>query len=186
MDDFSFPTIAADQDSFCQLPFPSITTSSLWFLSPDTKTTNLRRSFSMAEGAASNITNTFKRNHRPNSPSFSDCGDTSIDYQERMDMLWEGFNDELYQASHNRKEGIVEKNLKGSAAAAKGLLTEKEQHGAVELCWLPALGVSKSRRVLHHKKLSLGEMLRVLKKLFVVQKTHSSKRKSQQKVRKVS
>ncbi|XP_010911391.1 uncharacterized protein [Elaeis guineensis] len=181
MDDFSFPTIATDQDSFCEFPFPSITTSSLWFLSPETKTTNLRRSFSVAEGAATDITNTVKRNHRPNSPSFSDYSDTFIDYQERMDMLWEDFNEELCQASDDRKEGIVEKNLKGSAATAKGLLTEKEKHGAIELCWLPVLGVSKSGRVLHHKGLSLVEKLRVLKKLFVVQKTHSSKRKSQEK-----
>ncbi|KAG1328125.1 putative Glutamate-1-semialdehyde 2,1-aminomutase 1 [Cocos nucifera] len=181
MDDFSFPTIATDQDSFCQFPFPSITTSSLWFLSPETKTTNLRRSFSVAEGTAADISNTIKRNHRPNSPSFSDCGDTFIDYQERMDMLWEDFNEELCQASDDRKEGIVEKNSKGSAGTAQGLLNGREKHGAVELCWLPALGASKSGRVLHHKKLSLVEMLRVVKKLFVVQKTHSSKRKSQEK-----
>lgn len=88
-------------------------------------------------------------------------------------MLWEDFNDELCQAPDNGKEAnIVEKNLKGSEATAKD--------GAVVLCWLPALGVSKSGRVLHHKKLSLVEMLRVLKKPFVVQKTHSSKRKSQE------
>ncbi|WOL18776.1 hypothetical protein Cni_G27573 [Canna indica] len=192
MEDFSFPTIITDHDpAIFRLPFPTTSAASLWYVhSPEADTAHLRRSFS--EGGA-NIATTCRRALRPSSPAaLSDCG-SALEYEERMDMLWEDFNEELFRASldgdlrggaapaerRSRRRSVGMEAMAAAAAerpACTSLAEEKElQRGgsaAVELRLVPVLGVATSGPLRQRRKPGLVVMLRMLKKLFVVQKTH--------------
>lgn len=90
MEDFSFPTVAQDQEPHLHhhLPFPHFTTSPLWFL-PSVAPLEIspysrhRRSLS-ASG------------QEPNKAK--DLEQDTTD-EEKMDMLWENFNEELVRDS---------------------------------------------------------------------------------------
>ncbi|KAJ3671548.1 hypothetical protein LUZ60_007627 [Juncus effusus] len=98
MDDFSFPTNTQDQDSqFYHLPFPHFTTSPLWFIpsvAPLEKSAYYfhRRSLSDPEKYKKKIKEV----------------DQDVVDDEKMDMLWENFNEELLIGSN--KLSIHKKN----------------------------------------------------------------------------
>ncbi|XP_009387418.3 uncharacterized protein LOC103974339 [Musa acuminata AAA Group] len=164
MDEFSFPTIVTEHELIPDLPFPSLAATSLWFHSPEADSSQLRRSFS--EGGA-HIATTCRRALRPSSPAvLSDYGCSGE--EERMDMLWEDFNEEFYRAGDPR--GAAGRRSMGMdvLAGEGGLLAKKELR----------LEVSKSRPL--RRKPAIVVMLRMLKKMFIAQKTHSDGRKPKQ------
>lgn len=160
MDDFSFPAVQTDADSACDLPFPHFAASPLWFLSSvsDDKAT-YRRSFSSAEEAAKVADNAL---------SVSALSDDEgarkqlVSKEEKMDMLWEDFNDELYRVSCEWKK----KDGKGKSSSVRA---SDQAFGM-----MPKDG----RSLLPRKRPSLVVMLKVLKKMFLVQKKRTSKRAS--------
>ncbi|WOK94594.1 hypothetical protein Cni_G03299 [Canna indica] len=180
MEEFSFPTVIARSHDD-HLPFPKLTsTNSLWFHSPEADSSHLRRSFSQAGATVATPCRRAAAIRRPTSPTvLSDCGGDND--AERMDMLWEDFNDEINRfALDHGDRGATPKGSRrrsmgmDTLAAEAGLRAENELHG--EPVGMPALAVSKSGPL--RRKPGLAEMLRMLKKMFLVQKTHSSKRRS--------
>ena len=155
MDDFSFPAIQTDQDSACNLPFPHFAASPLWFMSDDNKTA-YRRSFSSA-GEAARVADTLNV-----SATSDDEGarDRFVSTEEKMDMLWEDFNEELYRVSKG-KAGSVGRGSSAELHCDQGLDVPKRTSGL--LC---------------HRRPSLVVMLKVLKKLFLIQKNGSERRAS--------
>ncbi|RWW12393.1 hypothetical protein GW17_00023938 [Ensete ventricosum] len=106
-----------------------------------------------------------------------DCGDgDSVEYEERMDLLWEDLNEELYRVPIDAEKSTRRWRRRSAGmdvlavAERKLLVAKKEQQGAVEV---PRGGSLR-------RKPGLVVMLRMLKNLFLVRKTHSSKRRSQQ------
>jgi hypothetical protein len=93
MEDFSFPTVEQDHDSshLHHLPFPHFTTSPLWFLPSvapleSSSYSPLRKSLSASDKG------TRKGKHVEQQITVTD--------EEKMDMLWEDFNEELIRDSH--------------------------------------------------------------------------------------
>ncbi|CAL9098985.1 unnamed protein product [Musa textilis] len=150
MDDFSFPTITADQDSLRQLPFPHFAASPLWFLS---SVVDSRKSSSSAGEASLDAEMT-------RGDLEADSAGGRLD-EEKMDMLWEDFNEELARVSCDRKRMAKE----GSSSAS-------EQH-----C-MRASKDAKSGGLIHRRSPSLILMVKVLKKLFLIQRVVSSKKQS--------
>ncbi|XP_010930675.1 uncharacterized protein [Elaeis guineensis] len=162
MDDFSFPTVPVSQEPLCQVPFP------LWFVSPiaDQKTVHhRRRSFSSAEEAAK-IADALEMA----SPALSEGGRYQfLNDEERMDMLWEDFNEELCRLSCDHRRAPVNGEVSSDLRSGR--------HGMVDRHCVRSSPASKTGSIIHHRRPSLLLMLKVLKKLFVIQKTSSSKRK---------
>ncbi|KAG1369962.1 putative Glutamate-1-semialdehyde 2,1-aminomutase 1 [Cocos nucifera] len=162
MDDFSFPTVPASQEPLCQVPFP------LWFVSSiaDQKTVHhRRRSFSSAEEAAK-IADALETA----SPAISEGGRYHfLDDEERMDMLWEDFNEELCRPSCDHRRGPVNGEVSSDSTSSR--------HGRMDRHCVRSSAKSKTGSIIHHRRPSLLLMLKVLKKLFLIQKTSSSKRK---------
>lgn len=96
-----------------------------------------------------------------------DGGGQFLNDEERMDMLWEDFNEELCRMSGDQRRWAA--NGDASSASATGSKTDSSRHGKA--------GASKSGSIIHHRRPSLLLMLKVLKKLFLIQKTSSSRRK---------
>ncbi|KAJ8478565.1 hypothetical protein OPV22_022292 [Ensete ventricosum] len=152
MDDFSFPTITVGQDSLRQLPFPHFAASPLWFLPSVVD----RRKSSSSAGEASPDADMTRGGDLE-----ADGAGGRLD-EEKMDMLWEDFNEELARVSCDRKRMAKE----GSSSAT-------EQHCA------EALKDAKSGGGLIHRRTpSLILMVKVLKKLFLIQRAVSSKKQS--------
>ncbi|XP_010912579.1 uncharacterized protein [Elaeis guineensis] len=168
MDEFSFPTIPVEQEPLCQLPFP------LWFVSSiaDQETDHHhRRSFSSPEEAAKMA----DALELASSALSLDDKDQFLNDEERMDMLWEDFNEELRRMSCDRKMDAA-----NGEASSNSSSTDSRRHGMVDLPCIQAFGASTSSSIIHHRRPSWLLMLKVLKKLFLIQKTGSSKRKSLQ------
>ncbi|ONK57626.1 uncharacterized protein A4U43_C09F2430 [Asparagus officinalis] len=147
MDDFSFPTIQTDPDD-CALPFPHFAASPLWY----------RRSFSSAREAAK-VADSLSALSDDEGARACAC-DKFVSNEEKMDMLWEDFNEDLYPVSCEWK-----KNFKGKSGSI------------AEFRYGQAFGVPKrSSSLLPRRKPSLVVMLKVLKKLFLIQKNGSGKR----------
>lgn len=108
----------------------------------------------------------------------------SVECEESMDSLWEDLNEELYRVPIDAEKSTRRWRRRSAgmdvlaAAERKLLAAKKEQQGAVELRLLPALEMSRGGSL--RRKPGLVVMLRMLKSLFRVRKTHSSKRRSQQ------
>ncbi|XP_008799060.1 uncharacterized protein LOC103713813 [Phoenix dactylifera] len=155
MDEFSFPAVPVEQEPLRQLPFP------LWFMSSAANQKSdhhhHRRSFSSSEEAAE-IADALAMA----SPALSeDGGDRFLTDEERMDMLWEDFNEELRRMSCDRKRDAANGEASSNSSLTNGSETD-----------------SRSGRIIHHTRPSLLLMLKVLKKLFLIQKAGSSKRES--------
>lgn len=166
MDDFSFPTIVTDQDSHCQLPFPHFAASPLWLFSsaktePEAAHTHRRNSSAAKEAAASEGPELSTRDSRDGRMQAEPRGD-----EERMDMLWEDFNEELHRVSHELRGRL---NELGDSDQS-----DREQQGMMELCCVHALRETKNGSMIQHRKTRLILMLKVLKKLFLVHKANSS------------
>ncbi|KAJ8501117.1 hypothetical protein OPV22_011669 [Ensete ventricosum] len=133
MDEFSFPTIAVDTDSLRRFPFPHFAASPLRFLPSDEKTAacGWRRSFSSLEEGPRTV-----------------VGRRPPGAEERMDVLWEDFNqEELLRRSPCRRDNV-------------------------KFCCLRVLNEKKSGR----GRGSLTSMLKALKKLFLIPRASSSGR----------
>lgn len=165
MDEFSFPTVPVEQDPLSQLPFP------LWFVSSTAH--HRRRSFSSAEEAAE-IANALKM---ASSALSEDGGDRFLNDENRMDMLWEDFNEELRRMSSDRKSRAANGEASSNSSSMTGSETDSRRHGLADLPGIHALDASKSGSLIHHRRPTLLLMLKVLKKLFLIQKSSSSKRK---------
>ncbi|URE14570.1 hypothetical protein MUK42_10926 [Musa troglodytarum] len=119
----------------------------------------LRRSFS--EGDA-HVTRS--------SPALLGDGD-SVECEERMDLLWEDLNEELYRGPIDAEKSTRRWRRRSAdmdvlaAAERKLLVAKKEQQGSVELRLLPALNVSRGGSL--RRKPGLVVMLRMLKNLFL-------------------
>ncbi|URE42938.1 hypothetical protein MUK42_14699 [Musa troglodytarum] len=91
MDEFSFPTIAVDQDSLCSLPFPRFAASPLWFLPSSDAERKISgdgpRSFFSAAGEEEEASKV--------------AGAAAL--EDSMDMLWEDFNEELRRSFCERE-----------------------------------------------------------------------------------
>lgn len=159
MEDFSFPAVQTDHDSACNLPFPHFAASPLWFLSSvSNEKATCRKSFSSVE-EATKVADTLGVS------SLSDDEDARrqlVSKEEKMDMLWEDFNDELYRVSCEWKK----KDGKGKSSSVR---VSDQAFGM-----MPKDG----RSLLPRKRPSLVVMLKVLKKMFLVQKKRTSKRAS--------
>ncbi|XP_008790224.1 uncharacterized protein LOC103707493 [Phoenix dactylifera] len=171
MDDFSFPTAPVAQEPLCQVPFP------LWFVSSiaDQKAVHhRRRSFSSAEEAA-NIAAALEIA----SPALSEGGRYQfLNDEERMDMLWEDFNEELSRLSCDQKRGPMNGEASSDLTSTSGSKTDPSRHGmTADRRSVRSSAASKTGSIIHHRRPSLLLMLKVLKKLFLIQKTSSSKRK---------
>ncbi|XP_058087632.1 uncharacterized protein LOC131234713 [Magnolia sinica] len=163
-DDFTFPTLA-DNSSPSLFQFPGFSDSSLWYFPSTTKeeeqeTHERERSATVEDGEK---TDNLQRDIEfPNvghlmSVISDDVDVTSIDGDEKMDMLWEDFNDELSrQASLGRQE------------AKKGNGWEADSSKITGLGHVKTLKVSKSTSLLPHGRPSLLVILKVLKKLFLL------------------
>ncbi|KAJ0976833.1 hypothetical protein J5N97_012307 [Dioscorea zingiberensis] len=141
MDEFSFPTIADEQEPVDNLPFP------VWFVTggdrrPNGGSPEAQMDYSPAGNGEE-----------------SEC---LVDEEERMDMLWEDFNEELHK-------DITREEMGSSSEAESGM----EQQGGVELCCVP-----RTRNMLRHQRPSLVIILKVLKRLILIQKTSASKKVS--------
>ncbi|KAF3334157.1 hypothetical protein FCM35_KLT20761 [Carex littledalei] len=93
MEDFSFPSVEQDHDSHLHhLPFPHFTTSPLWYLpsvAPLEKSLYSRYSRSLSGSASGKGLKKAK-----------DAENYAND-EEKMDMLWENFNEELARLRMN-------------------------------------------------------------------------------------
>ncbi|KAJ6817203.1 uncharacterized protein M6B38_411665 [Iris pallida] len=144
MDDFSFPTISTDQDSPCQLTFPHFAASPLWFLSSVNDNTDCQPRRSSSEGEeAANIIDML--NSVP--PSNDDDEEGVCSNEEKMDMLWEAFNEELRRVSFELKRDTTgDRQAYGVAKGGGGSLFD-------------------------YRRPSMMMLLKMLKKLFFLQKT---------------
>lgn len=172
MDEFSFPTIPVEQEPHCQLPLP------LWFVSSiasqDTNHQH-RRSSSSPEEAAEKIDNALEL---ASSALGLEGVDRFLNDEERMDMLWEDFNEELRRMSCDRKMDAANGEASSNSSSMTGSETDSRRHGMVDLPCIQAFSASKGGSIIHHRRPILLLMLKVLKKLFLIQKTTSSRRKS--------
>ncbi|KAG6519324.1 hypothetical protein ZIOFF_022817 [Zingiber officinale] len=135
MDDFSFPTVAVDEDPLA--PFPHFAPSPFFcFLS----SAGDQQPFEDAE-ATMKKTNP-KVDSAESSRRFVD--------EERMDMLWEDFNDE------------TSRKLSNSSSSIRSCKSE-QQRGSL----------------IHRRRPSLIVMVKVLKKLLLIQKAAASSKRKQ-------
>ncbi|KAJ4790322.1 hypothetical protein LUZ62_041568 [Rhynchospora pubera] len=117
MEEFSFPIIATDQD----LPFPHFASSPLWFFSPT-------------------------QDKNPKDTAMNGVARTRLDGEikklddDKMDMLWEDFNEEVITAA----KCDLDMNL--------GFSSEFD--------------VTKDGRIVTRKKIGMVTMLKVLKRYF--------------------
>ncbi|XP_042471879.1 uncharacterized protein LOC122054113 [Zingiber officinale] len=136
MDDFSFPTVAVDEDPLA--PFPHFAPSPFFcFLS----SAGDQQPFEDAE-ATMKKTNP-KVDSAESSRRFVD--------EERMDMLWEDFNDE------------TSRKLSNSSSSSIRSCKSEQQRGSL----------------IHRRRPSLIVMVKVLKKLLLIQKAAASSKRKQ-------
>jgi hypothetical protein len=133
MEEFSFPTIASNQDP----PFPHFASSPLWFFSP-TRDRNLKNT-------AMHTTSTAPRGVEIKKQD-----------EDKMDMLWEDFNE----------EGIT---------AVKFDLEKK-------LGFSNEFDITKDGRIVSRKRIGMVVMLKVLKRYF---NEKMGKNKNKEKVRRI-
>lgn len=174
-DDFTFPTIT-DNNSLYRVHFPSFTTSSLWYVSPLPEQGKFgleqkihqRRSFSSLEG------NRGTDNWTRDLGFFADFnGKNNVEFfvdEDKMDMLWEDFNDELREPSSDEKE----------AERPHGVFSDSNEDARkmADLGCVQKFKVSKSRSLLPHRRPSLLVMLKILKKLFLIHSSHCPRKTS--------
>ncbi|XP_058091166.1 uncharacterized protein LOC131237433 [Magnolia sinica] len=180
-EDFTFPAIT-DQNSLYHRRF-SGPVSSLWYV-PSTfsdqskpsnecdfdfdRETHQRRSFSFLEGGTRAI-------DLPRELEFLYDGRSETEFdveEEKMDMLWEDFNinDELRRACLDRKEANCSKGVFLDPSICPESNADRAE--MAEFCCVKALKMSKSSRP------GLFVMLKVLKKLFLLQNSQCPKRTS--------
>ncbi|XP_072972288.1 uncharacterized protein [Typha angustifolia] len=154
MEEFSFPTIVENQKPIFQLPFP---TSGTLLFSSKPSTNSTRRSFSLVEGAFDVANHSLTdKDFKPSSPALSDYGSGGGNYlledEERMDKLWEDFNDDFFCASPDRDRSGVQMMSRrrterivrptgaassvGAAAVADAGCLKKRASNSIQKAWL--------------------------------------------------
>ncbi|XP_074560671.1 uncharacterized protein LOC141816842 [Curcuma longa] len=185
MEEFSFPIIVTDQlpNEGSRPPLFRSFPASVWFHSPEADPGHLRRSFS--EGGAHDVATAWKRT--PRSPVLSDCGGDDddegvLECEERMDMLWEDLNEELFRVNDGVEETGSRRRGRRSSVGMEALrlpaeggnpITKKEHR----LLLVPAIMEEPSNRSLRRRKPGLAAMLRILKKLLIAQKMKPKQQK---------
>jgi hypothetical protein len=103
MEDFSFP-LKQDHDSshLHHLPFPHFTTSPLWFL-PSVAPLESSSYSPHSKSLSASDKGTRNGKHVEQQITVTD--------EEKMDMLWEDFNEELIQASHESDIDLTNRPL---------------------------------------------------------------------------
>ncbi|XP_020588047.1 uncharacterized protein LOC110029903 [Phalaenopsis equestris] len=149
MEEFSFPEVSVEQDSHEQLSFPHFASSPIWFQS----------STSYHKFTALNHHDQRRRSF----PSMEDLRIEEVKDEERMDMLWEDFNEELHQIPRLTRNGGRE-GLDWSGNSTK---LDGKRHGAGNFLCLKAV-----RRC----RPGLMIMLKVLKTLLMIQKIRKTRR----------
>lgn len=177
MDDFSFPTLAVDADSLCQLPFPHFAASPLWFLSSASEEKAASRSVSSADAAGGDAV----REEDPGSAATSDGGAADgPPASEKMDQLWEDFNEELAWLSYRQMEAegklsaddsapvfwlVDSKPRKGSNKTKMGLraLRRTDSGGSVS---------TTGSGMVHHQSPGLVAALKLMKRVLLMKTRH--------------
>ncbi|KAJ1692197.1 hypothetical protein LUZ63_008895 [Rhynchospora breviuscula] len=173
MGEFSFPSVALKEPQNDPIFFPA---SPLWFLSSPQTVTHFRRSFSSADGIILSPNNIKRENFVPGSPALSDYGtidpklgilDDGFDAEERMDSLWEQFNN---------FEAFIESNFDGDKKISRrrsiGVMLGLE--ATVRNEKMSRIRTLKRVQAVNGRKPNLVEMLGMLKKWFVA---HGSRQK---------
>ncbi|XP_042494853.1 uncharacterized protein LOC122074068 [Macadamia integrifolia] len=143
-DDFSFPTITEPVPRFMGSP-------SLWNVS-----------YEVFSGSSNGIKREKDDEEIQRSKSFPIADrDMKIEDEERMDMLWENFNDEL--SSFDKKE--EQWRLRKGGKMDSGLARDKAEVYCVKT-W--KMSKPSSIAMLSPRKLSLLTMMKVMKKLFLL------------------
>lgn len=95
--------------------------------------------------------------------------------EEKMDMLWEDFNDEPRRSS-DRREGKRAKARFEDSAIRYDSDSDAREMG--DLCCVQALKMSKTGSMMHHRRPGVLVILKVLKKLFLIHNSHCPKKTS--------
>ncbi|OAY35211.1 hypothetical protein MANES_12G081400v8 [Manihot esculenta] len=135
-EDFSFPKITNPLPQFSVSP-------SLWHVSSVVYPDDEREAAGFADYKSS---------------SCFESGE--LDEEEKMDMLWEDFNEELQRVSSlSNKNQLSDQRSLSSAGG----------HQDLQLCCVQALNMSKPGSIYQPKKQSLVLVVKVLKKIFSLQ-----------------
>ncbi|KAL6642346.1 hypothetical protein ACP70R_020527 [Stipagrostis hirtigluma subsp. patula] len=160
MEEFTFPSIPLDQCNAKKLPFPHFASPSPWLVVPGgvvdmaVHEHDHRRSISAVEPQAG------WGDHYPVAGAgYHHHGSARFAVEDKMDMLWEDFNEEL------------------ARAAPPCPLTSKGTSWAAKESWLAGVdeGGAEARKhagaVVRRRRMGLLTMLRLLKKLFLAHKS---------------
>ncbi|KAJ4964645.1 hypothetical protein NE237_016494 [Protea cynaroides] len=164
-DDFSFPTISESIPRFVASPslwnvsYEVFSDSSYGTRGEKEEEKHGRKKFPMSDRDIIKLANE----------------DMSKDDEEKMDMLWENFNDELRRVSSLRKNKEDAGRLRKGGDWDSGMSEEK-----AELYCVKALKMSKtsSHGIFSPKKPRLFTMVKVVKKLLLLHNSHCSKKSS--------
>ncbi|CAN6339875.1 unnamed protein product [Urochloa humidicola] len=163
MEEFTFPSVAFEHcNAAKKVPFPHFTSPSPWLVVPggvvDTAAHehDHRRSFSAVEqqGAAG-------RDHHHHLGGYDGQyhGSARFAVEDKMDMLWEDFNEELARAA---QPCPLTKGTPSWSAAKESWLDGDGYEGAAEM---------RKHAVVRRRRMGLLMMLRLLKKLFLARKS---------------
>ncbi|CAA6660394.1 unnamed protein product [Spirodela intermedia] len=179
MDDFSFPTLAMDADSLCQLPFPHFAASPLWFLSSASDERAVARSVSSSEDAGRDAV----REEDPGSAAASDGGAADgPPASEKMDQLWEDFNEELAWLSYRQMEAEGKFSADDSAPVF-WLVDSKPRKTKVGLRALRRTDSGGSisttgSGMVHHQSPGLVAALKLMKRVLLMKTRHCDEQHS--------
>ncbi|XP_043712962.1 uncharacterized protein LOC122661582 [Telopea speciosissima] len=100
--------------------------------------------------------------------------DMKLEDEERMDMLWENFNDELLPSLDKNKE---ERRFQKGGKLDSGLAGDKAELYCVKT-WKMSKPSNSTTAMLSPKKPSLLTLMKVMKKLFLLHNSHCHQKKS--------
>lgn len=157
MEEFSFPKVSVEQDSHNQLSFPHFASSPLWF-----------------QSSASYHKFATLKHHDRQKRSFSSVEDlqlldkkssTEVKDEERMDMLWEDFNEELHQIPRHGRSG---RKVGSDWSESSSKLNGKRLGTGDFFC----------SKTVPHRRPGLMIILKVLKTLLLIQKIRKPRKMS--------
>ncbi|KAJ1265110.1 hypothetical protein BS78_08G053700 [Paspalum vaginatum] len=157
MEEFTFPSFPLEQCNAKNAPFPHFASPSPWLVVPggvvDTASHehDHRRTFSAVEQQAAGSDH---HHHRHGSARFA--------VEDKMDMLWEDFNEELARAE---QPCLVTKGTPSWAAAKESWLAGGDGYEGA------AGAEARKHAVVRRRRMGLLMMLRLLKKLFLAHKS---------------
>jgi hypothetical protein len=160
MEEFTFPSFPLEQYNAKKVPFPHFASASPWLVVPGSGVVDTavhehdhRRSFSAVEQQA----NTGSDHHHGHSH-----GSARFAVEDKMDMLWEDFNEELARAA---QPCPLTKGTPSWATAKESWLGDGD--GGYE----DSAFETRKHAVVRRRRMGLLMMLRLLKKLFLAHKS---------------